>query len=137
MRRARRSPSAAKDLIQRTLDCYNAGITVTSVNLTDVQVPEAVIPSQRDANKALADQERYIKEAQAYANGILPVAQGAASRMQQDAEAYKARVIAIAEGESSRFNQLARGLRRGARSHAQAPLYRDHGRRHERAPARS
>lgn len=95
----------SQDLIQRTLESYNAGITVTSVNLTEVQVPEAVIPSQRDANKALADQERYIKQAQAYANGILPVARGAASRIQQDAEAYKARVIAIAEGESSRFNQ--------------------------------
>ena len=47
-----------KELIQRTLDSYNTGIHVTSVNLTDVQVPEAVIPSQRDANKALADQER-------------------------------------------------------------------------------
>lgn len=94
-------------LIQRTLDFYNAGITVTSVNLTDVQVPEAVVPSQRDANKALADQERFIKEAQAYANGIIPVAQGAASRLQQDAEAYRSKTVAIASGEASRFSQLA------------------------------
>ncbi|HEY8507889.1 MAG TPA: hypothetical protein VIL32_06010, partial [Steroidobacteraceae bacterium] len=61
----------------------------------------------RDANKALADQERFEREAQAYANGILPVAQGAAARMQQEAEAYKAQVIAIAEGQASRFTQLA------------------------------
>jgi modulator of FtsH protease HflK len=99
--------AATKDLIQRTLDFYNAGITVTSVNLTDVQVPDAVIPSQRDANKALADQERFVKEAQAYANGILPVAQGGASRLQQDAAAYHAQVVAIAEGQASRFTQLA------------------------------
>ena len=96
-----------KDLIQRMLDFYNTGLTVTTVNLTNVQVPEAVIPSQRDANKALADQERFEREAQAYANGILPVAQGAAARMQQEAEAYKAQVIAIAEGQASRFTQLA------------------------------
>ena len=57
-----------KELIQHTLDTYNTGITITTVNLTDVQVPEAVIPSQRDANKALADQERFVKESQAYAN---------------------------------------------------------------------
>ena len=76
-----------KELIQRTLDSYNTGITITTVNLTDVQVPEAVIPSQRDANKALADQERFVKESQAYANSIIPVAQGAAVRMQQDAQA--------------------------------------------------
>jgi membrane protease subunit HflK len=96
-----------KALIQRMLDLYNTGIVVSSVNLTEVQVPEAVIPSQRDANKALADQERFIKEAQAYANGIVPVAQGAAARMQQDAEAYKARVVALADGQASRFSQLA------------------------------
>jgi membrane protease subunit HflK len=95
-----------KELIQNTLDVYNTGITVTTVNLTDVQVPEAVIPSQRDANKALADQERFVKESQAYANSIIPVAQGAAARMQQDAEAYKAQVTALAEGQTSRFSQL-------------------------------
>ena len=95
-----------KDLIQRTLDYYNTGISVTTVNLIDVQVPEAVIPSQRDANKALADQERYSKEAQAYANSIIPVAQGAAARKAQDAQAYKAQVTSMAEGQAARFNDL-------------------------------
>jgi len=95
-----------KELIQHTLNTYNAGITITTVNLTDVQVPDPVISSQRDANKALADQERFVKEAQAYANGIIPVAQGAAARMQQDAEAYKAQVTALAEGQAARFQRL-------------------------------
>ena len=95
-----------KELIQHTLNDYNTGITITTVNLIDVQVPEAVIPSQRDANKALADQERFSKEAQAYANSIIPVAQGAAARMQQDAQAYKAQVVAIAEGQATRFTEL-------------------------------
>jgi modulator of FtsH protease HflK len=96
-----------KALIQRTLDNYQAGIRVTTVNLTDVQVPEPVVPSQRDANKALADQERFVKEAQAYSNNILPNAEGAANRQIQDAEAYRAQVVALATGEASRFSQLA------------------------------
>jgi membrane protease subunit HflK len=96
----------AKELIQRVLDNYDSGITVTTVNLKDVQVPDAVIPSQRDANKAQADKERFILEAEAYANSIIPVAQGSAGRMQQDAEAYKAQVTALAEGQASRFTQL-------------------------------
>jgi modulator of FtsH protease HflK len=95
-----------KDLIQHTLDYYNAGITVTTVNLEDVQVPDAVIPSQRDANKAQADKERFILESEAYVNGIIPVAQGQAARMQQESQAYKAQVTAVAEGEASRFSQL-------------------------------
>lgn len=96
----------AKDLIQRILDYYNTGITITTVNLEDVQVPDAVIPSQRDANKAQADKERYILEAEAYASSILPVAQGAAARVQQDAQAYKAQVTALAEGQAARFGSL-------------------------------
>src|SRR5258707_4222602 len=83
-----------------------SGITVTTVNLEDVQVPDAVIPSQRDANKAQADKERFILESEAYANGIIPVAQGVALRMQQDAQAYKSQVTALAEGQASRFAQL-------------------------------
>jgi HflK protein len=121
-----------KELIQKTLDYYNTGITVTTVNLVDVQVPDAVIPSQRDANKALADQERYIKEAQANANSIIPVAQGAAARMQQDAQAYKAQVVAIAEGQAVALHRAVGRLRAGAGSHAQTSL---HG--HHREPARA
>jgi membrane protease subunit HflK len=98
---------ATRDLIQTTLDSYETGIVVSTVNLTDVQVPEAVVPSQRDANKAIEDRDRFSKEAQAYANDILPKAQGTAQRAVQDAEAYKAKVVAQAEGEASRFSQLA------------------------------
>ncbi len=95
-----------KELIQRVLDYYNSGIVVSTVNLEDVQVPDAVIPSQRDANKAQADKERFILEAEAYANSIIPVAQGSAGRIQQDAEAYRAQVTALAEGQAARFTQL-------------------------------
>lgn len=95
-----------KDLIQRTLDQYGTGIAITSVNLTDIQVPTDVQESQRDANKALADKERLMKEAEAYASGILPVAEGAASRQLQEAEGYRAQVVSVAEGESSRFSQI-------------------------------
>jgi modulator of FtsH protease HflK len=95
-----------RDLIQRTLDSYNSGIRVTSVNLTDVQVPEAVLASQRDANKAIEDRDRFSKEAQAYANDILPKAQGAAQRLMQDAEGYKSQVVSQAEGDVARFNSV-------------------------------
>ncbi len=95
-----------RDLIQRTLDTYNAGIRVLSVNLTDVQVPEAVLASQRDANKAIEDRDRFSKEAESYSNDILPKAQGAAQRLIQDAEAYKAQVLAQAEGDVARFESI-------------------------------
>lgn len=95
-----------RERIQRMLDGYNSGIHVTSVNLTNVQVPDAVVAAQRDANKAIEDRERYAKQAQAYANDILPRAEGTAQRMLQDAEAYKAQVVALAEGDVARFNSV-------------------------------
>src|SRR5215831_15374729 len=104
--RGPKSPAAPRTSSSACSIINNTGITVTTVNLEDVQVPDAVVPSQRDANKAQADKERLILEAQAYANSILPVAQGAAAKIQQDAQAYKAQVTAIAEGQAARFSQL-------------------------------
>jgi membrane protease subunit HflK len=94
-------------IMQRTLDQYGAGIEVRSVNITDVQVPEAVQQAQRDSVRAKADRERMIKDAQAIANGIIPQAQGRAAREVQEAEAYKSQIEQIATGEVSRFNQLS------------------------------
>lgn len=93
-------------LIQETLDEYGAGITVTQVNLQDVNFPSQVEAAVQDAIKAREDKERLAFEAQSYANDILPKARGESVRRMQDAEAYKAQVIADAEGEASRFEQL-------------------------------
>ncbi|HLA71526.1 MAG TPA: FtsH protease activity modulator HflK [Steroidobacteraceae bacterium] len=95
-----------RDIMQRTLDQYGAGIEVRKVNITDVQVPEAVQQAQRDSVKAKADRERAIKEAQAIANGIIPQSEGRAAREMQEAQAYKSQVVQIATGEASRFSQL-------------------------------
>ena len=96
-----------RQIMQRTLDQYGAGIEVQKVNITDVQVPEAVQQAQRDSVKAKADRERMIKEAQAIANGIIPQAEGNAARAVQEAEAYKSQVVSMATGEASRFTQVA------------------------------
>jgi membrane protease subunit HflK len=101
-----------RDIMQRTLDQYGAGIEVESVNITGAQVPEAVQQAQRDSVKAKADRERVIKEAQAYANGILPQAQGLAARQVAEAEAFKAQIVQVATGDASRFSQLASAYER-------------------------
>jgi modulator of FtsH protease HflK len=95
-----------KDLIQRTLNSYEVGIEVTSVNLQDVRVPEQVAPMQQDAIKASKDKERFVLEAQTYANDILPRARGEASKQVLDAQAYRAQRIGVSEGETSQFNKL-------------------------------
>ncbi|MGB5104569.1 MAG: FtsH protease activity modulator HflK [Steroidobacteraceae bacterium] len=101
-----------RELIQRTLDSYETGIEVTTVNLQGVSVPEQVQTAQRDAIKAREDKERLGLEAQAYANDILPKARGSAARQMEDSQAYKARIVADAEGEASRFAQLLEAYER-------------------------
>jgi modulator of FtsH protease HflK len=101
-----------KELIQRTLDSYQTGIEVTSVNLQGVAVPDQVSSAQRDAIKAREDKERLGLEAQAYANDILPKAKGSAARQMEDAQAYKARIVADAEGEAQRFVKLLQAYER-------------------------
>jgi membrane protease subunit HflK len=96
----------ARDLLQRTLNNYDMGIHILSVNLTDVNVPEAVQDAQRDAIKADKDRQRYQQEAELYTNDVLPRARGAAAKELQDAAAYKLQVIALAQGQTARFDQV-------------------------------
>jgi modulator of FtsH protease HflK len=66
--------------------------------------------------RRIADKERLRQEAEAYASGIIPVAEGQASRQMQEAEGYKAQVVAIAEGEAARFTQLQAAYERRHRA---------------------
>ena len=59
-----------------------------------------------DAFKAGADRERLKNEGQAYANDVIPKAQGTAARLREEAEGYKGRVVAQAEGDAQRFNRV-------------------------------
>ena len=92
--------------LQEILNKYNAGLTVTSINLNVVDYPKSVKEAVDDTQKARNDRDRYKLEAATYANDIIPRARGAAQRVLQDAEAYRERVIADAVGESARFVAL-------------------------------
>jgi membrane protease subunit HflK len=94
-----------KDLTQETLDRYQTGLILTSVNLQDPQPPEEVQGAFEDAIKAREDQVRYRNQAEAFALDIIPRARGNAIRMREAANAYREQIIAKAEGETSRFLQ--------------------------------
>ncbi len=95
-----------QEILQATLDSYNAGISVTSISLEKLDYPQAVQEAVDDTQKARNDSDRTILEAETYAGDIIPRARGRASRMLQDAEAYRDRVIADAEGDAARFLAL-------------------------------
>ncbi len=96
----------SKELIQKILDRYKAGLLVINVNMQNAQPPEEVQQAFQDAVQADADRERLINEANTYSNGVVPTARGDAARRIADANAYKSKVIAQAEGETNRFLQV-------------------------------
>jgi membrane protease subunit HflK len=98
--------ASTADMTQQVLDQYKTGLQVNNVNLTNSQPPDEVQAAFSDAIKAREDKERKINEAQAYSNGVIPVARGEAARQLAEANAYKERVISEAEGDASRFSQL-------------------------------
>ena len=92
--------------VQTQLDRLKTGILLVNVNVQNVQAPEQVQAAFDDAFKAGADRERLKNEGQAYANDVIPKAQGTAARLREEAEAYKARVVAQADGDAQRFNRV-------------------------------
>ncbi len=95
-----------RDLMQRTLDGYGAGIRITQVQLQKVDPPSKVIDALRDVQAARADQVRIENEARAYANRIVPEARGEAERILQRAEAYKEQTVQEATGQAARFEKV-------------------------------
>jgi len=95
--------SQAQELIQRTLDSYDAGMTVVRVNLDKADPPREVIDAFRDVQAAEQERDRLQSQADAYANRVLAGARGEAAQILEKAEGYRAQVVNQAEGEASRF----------------------------------
>jgi len=93
-------------LAQSILDRYGLGASIVDVTIQQVQPPEQVQEAFADANKAAQDRERLINEGVAYANDVIPKAQGMAARLHQEAEGYRSSAIASAEGDAERFTKV-------------------------------
>jgi membrane protease subunit HflK len=92
--------------LQTFMDTYRTGINVSIVNVKEARAPSAVQAAFDDVQKANLDKERYVNEAEAYANTVIPEARGKSQRMMEEANAYKEMVIAKASGEAERFEKL-------------------------------
>lgn len=95
-----------RDELEGVIAPYDMGISVTDVNFKDARPPDEVKAAFDDAIAAQEDEQRFIREAEAYAREIEPRARGQVRRMAEDAQAYKERVILEASGEIARFSEL-------------------------------
>jgi len=93
-----------RDLMQQTLNSYQAGVEIISISLRGASAPEEVVSVQREVSSAEQDKAKREAEAIAYRNKVVPEAEGQAQRMIQEAEGYKAASVANARGEADRFN---------------------------------
>lgn len=101
-----------KERLQRFVDMYRTGITVTQVNVQNAQAPREVQESFDDVIRAREDEQREKNQAETYANGVIPEARGRAQRLREEANGYRDEKIARAEGEAERFTKLVAEYRK-------------------------
>ncbi|HYG28193.1 MAG TPA: FtsH protease activity modulator HflK [Caulobacteraceae bacterium] len=85
----------AAELMQQTLDSYNAGIRIDEVQIRNAGPPAQVVEAFRE-----------VATAQQNAESAVNVARGEAARIVQAAIGYRAQVTREAAGEAARFNQI-------------------------------
>ncbi len=95
-----------QERLQRYLSTYGTGIFIQKVNIDRSAPPTQVEDSFNDVQKALEDRQRFINQATAYLEQVVPEARGRAQRQIEEANAYRDQVVAKAEGEADRFQKL-------------------------------
>ena len=88
------------------IDTYDMGISIVGVNFQSARPPEQVKDAFDDAISAREDEERFIREAEAYKNEILPKATGRAERLKKEAQGYMERTVNEALGQVAQFEKL-------------------------------
>ena len=101
-----------KERLQRFLDTYKTGITVTQVNVQNAAAPREVQEAFDDVIRAREDEQRARNQAESYANGVVPEARGQAQRIIENANGYRDEVISRAKGEADRFTKLVSEYRK-------------------------
>ncbi|MGK6316022.1 FtsH protease activity modulator HflK [Neorhizobium sp. DT-125] len=92
-----------RNIIQGTMDTYGSGISINAVPIEDAAPPREVADAFEEVQRAEQDEDRFVEEANQYANQKLGQARGQAAQVREEASAYKDRVVNEAQGEAQRF----------------------------------
>ncbi|TDB02371.1 FtsH protease activity modulator HflK [Halomonas marinisediminis] len=98
--------SSVASRLQSYQDIYGTGIRLQTINIESTSAPDQVIDAFDDVIRAREDRQRTINQGMAYANAIIPEAQGQAQRIVEQGQGYRESVVAEARGQASRFNAL-------------------------------
>lgn len=94
----------ARVWLQKLMNDYQSGITVTEVKLQTVDAPSQVREAFHDVVRAREEKEKLINEARGYQADVIPRAKGEAEKLQREAEAYREQRILRASGDANRFD---------------------------------
>ncbi|QSX77054.1 FtsH protease activity modulator HflK [Agrilutibacter solisilvae] len=95
-----------RESLQKTLQDYRTGLVVTEFNLPNARPPDEVKDAFDEVQRARADKNTSINQAQAYAKKVVPEARGEAARTRAVADGYKTATVARATGDATRFSLL-------------------------------
>jgi membrane protease subunit HflK len=95
-----------RDWLQRLMDDYQSGLSITEVKLQTVDAPDEVKEAFHDVVRAREEKEKLINQAQGYRNDKLPRARGEAEKVTREAEAYAKSRVLRADGDATRFKAM-------------------------------
>ncbi|GHE20451.1 FtsH protease activity modulator HflK [Halomonas urumqiensis] len=98
--------SSVASRLQSYLDSYGTGIRLQTINIESTSAPAPVIDAFDDVIRAREDRQRTINQGMAYANAIIPEAQGQAQRLVEQGQGYRESVVSEARGQANRFTAL-------------------------------
>jgi membrane protease subunit HflK len=102
---------AAKELLQRIMREYGAGVEITGIRMAKNDPPAPVIDAFQDVVRARQDRDRLRNQAEAYASQVVPEARGQAEQIRQRAEGIRERLVLESTGEAERFRLVLEAYR--------------------------
>ncbi len=90
--------------LQKLMDEYESGISITDVKLLAVDAPDEVRDAFHDVVRAREEKEKVINQAKGYRADLIPRARGEAQKMEREAEGYKEERVLRAKGDAAKYN---------------------------------
>lgn len=95
-----------KEKLQEMSDGMELGIRIISVEFSDISPPESVSDAFNSVSNARVKKQEIIKDAEGYANAIIPKARADAKTLMANAEAYSKETLNNAEGSVRAFEEM-------------------------------
>lgn len=98
--------SETRTWLQKLMDDYQSGLSITEVKLQAVDAPDEVKDAFHDVVRAREEKEKLINQAKGYQADLIPRARGEARKMEREAEGYKEQRVLKASGDAQKFESI-------------------------------